>query len=122
MQAIAKDPKKRYTSANEMFKALRGVVQAATDEEVAEFVKGLLADRLEKRKTAIRAALEIADDPDRKSNAPPPTANVNRPDDVQTVARWVLAHRLMLKPEAALDGDTDLGIVGAIIESTPVPR
>jgi MoxR-like ATPase len=44
------------------------------------------------------------------------------PDDVQAVARWVLAHRLVLKPEAALDGDTDLGVVGAILEATPVPR
>jgi MoxR-like ATPase len=44
------------------------------------------------------------------------------PDDVQTVARWVLAHRLVLKPEAALDGDTDLGVVGAILDATPVPR
>ena len=44
------------------------------------------------------------------------------PDDVQAVARWVLAHRLVLKPEAALDGDTDLGIVGAILEGTAVPR
>ncbi len=44
------------------------------------------------------------------------------PDDVQAVARWVMAHRLVLKPEAALDGDTDLGVVGAILEATPVPR
>jgi MoxR-like ATPase len=44
------------------------------------------------------------------------------PDDVQAVARWVMAHRLMLKPEAALDGDSDLGIVGGILEATPVPR
>ena len=44
------------------------------------------------------------------------------PDDVQAVARWVLAHRLVLKPEAALDGDTDLGIIGAILEGTAVPR
>jgi len=44
------------------------------------------------------------------------------PDDVQAVARWVLAHRLVLKPEAALDGDTDLGVVGAILEATAVPR
>jgi MoxR-like ATPase len=43
-------------------------------------------------------------------------------DDVQAVARWVLAHRLVLKPEAALDGETDLGVVGAILEATPVPR
>ncbi len=39
------------------------------------------------------------------------------PDDVQSVARWVLAHRLVLKPEAALDGDTDLGIAGAILDA-----
>jgi MoxR-like ATPase len=44
------------------------------------------------------------------------------PDDVQAVARWVLAHRLVLKPEAALDGETDLGVVGAILEATGVPR
>ena len=44
------------------------------------------------------------------------------PDDVQAVARWVLAHRLVLKPEAALDGDTDIGIIGAILEGTAVPR
>jgi MoxR-like ATPase len=44
------------------------------------------------------------------------------PDDVQAVARWVMAHRLVLKPEAALDGDTDLGVVGAILEATAVPR
>jgi MoxR-like ATPase len=44
------------------------------------------------------------------------------PDDVQAVARWVLAHRLVLKPEAALDGETDLGIVGSILDATPVPR
>jgi MoxR-like ATPase len=44
------------------------------------------------------------------------------PDDVQAVARWVLAHRLVLRPEAALDGDTDLGIVGGILEATAVPR
>jgi MoxR-like ATPase len=44
------------------------------------------------------------------------------PDDVQAVARWVMAHRLVLKPESALDGDTDLGIVGAILDATPVPR
>jgi MoxR-like ATPase len=44
------------------------------------------------------------------------------PDDVQAVARWTLAHRLVLKPEAALDGDTDLSVVGAILDATPVPR
>ena len=38
------------------------------------------------------------------------------------LARWVLAHRLVLMPEAALDGETDLGIIGAILDATAVPR
>ncbi len=44
------------------------------------------------------------------------------PDDVQAVARWVMAHRLVLRPEAALDGDTDVSVVGSILDATPVPR
>ena len=50
------------------------------------------------------------------------TGDFVAPDDVQAVARWVIPHRLVLRAEAALDGDTDLGVVGAILEATPVPR
>lgn len=86
MQAIAKEPAKRFASANDMFKALRGVVQAATDDEVAEFIKGLMADRLEKRRNAIRAALEIADTPRseqrRDRTSTPPAEDI---DSISTV-------------------------------------
>jgi MoxR-like ATPase len=44
------------------------------------------------------------------------------PEDVKEVASWVIAHRIVLQPEATLEGDTDIGIVQAALASTPVPR
>jgi MoxR-like ATPase len=44
------------------------------------------------------------------------------PDDVKEVAPWTIAHRLMLTPEATLEGVTDLQVVRSLLERTPVPR
>jgi MoxR-like ATPase len=43
------------------------------------------------------------------------------PDDVKAVAPHVLAHRLMLKQEAILDGVTQFTVVQNILQSTKVP-
>ncbi len=44
------------------------------------------------------------------------------PDDVKAAAAWVIAHRLVLTPEAALEGLTDLEMVNALLADTAVPR
>jgi len=44
------------------------------------------------------------------------------PDDVKEAAAWVMAHRLVLTPEAALEGITDLDVVKALLADTAVPR
>jgi MoxR-like ATPase len=44
------------------------------------------------------------------------------PDDVKEAAPWVMAHRLVLTPEAALEGLTDLELVRTVLADTPVPR
>jgi MoxR-like ATPase len=44
------------------------------------------------------------------------------PDDVKEIAVPVMAHRLVLTPEAALEGVTDLDVVHALLAETPVPR
>jgi MoxR-like ATPase len=44
------------------------------------------------------------------------------PDDVKLVSTWVMPHRLMLTPEAALEGVRDVEIVSALLADTPVPR
>jgi MoxR-like ATPase len=44
------------------------------------------------------------------------------PDDVKEAAPWVIAHRLVLTPEAALEGLTDIEVVRDLLAQTPVPR
>jgi MoxR-like ATPase len=44
------------------------------------------------------------------------------PDDVKEVAVQVMAHRLVLSPEAVLDGQSDRDVVGALLAETAVPR
>ena len=44
------------------------------------------------------------------------------PDDVKDAAVSVLAHRLVLTPEASLEGVSDADVVRALLAETPVPR
>jgi MoxR-like ATPase len=44
------------------------------------------------------------------------------PDDVKEAAVMVMAHRLVLTPEAALEGATDVEVVTGLLAETPVPR
>jgi MoxR-like ATPase len=44
------------------------------------------------------------------------------PDDVKEAAIWVMAHRLLLTPEAALEGLTDVQVVRTLLADTAVPR
>jgi MoxR-like ATPase len=44
------------------------------------------------------------------------------PDDVKASAPWVMAHRLVLTPESALEGVTDSEVVARLLADTPVPR
>ena len=44
------------------------------------------------------------------------------PDDVKEAAAWVMAHRLVLTPEAALEGLTDVEVVRSLLADTVVPR
>jgi MoxR-like ATPase len=44
------------------------------------------------------------------------------PDDVKALARPTLRHRLLLRPEAELDGASADAVIGAVLASVPVPR
>ena len=49
-------------------------------------------------------------------------ADFATPDDVKEAAVWVMAHRLVLTPESALEGVSDSDIVRGLLADTPVPR
>ncbi len=44
------------------------------------------------------------------------------PDDVKTLARPTLRHRVQLRPEAELAGTTAEGVLDSVLSSVPVPR
>ncbi|HEX4654563.1 MAG TPA: MoxR family ATPase [Mycobacteriales bacterium] len=44
------------------------------------------------------------------------------PDDVKALSRPTLRHRLLLRPEAELDGMTTDGVLDSVLASVPVPR
>ena len=44
------------------------------------------------------------------------------PDDVKELAGAVLAHRLVLRPEASLEGRTSASVLADVLDRTPVPR
>jgi MoxR-like ATPase len=44
------------------------------------------------------------------------------PDDVKAVAPPLLRHRLILKPEAQLDGLMVDGVIASLLKQVPVPR
>lgn len=43
------------------------------------------------------------------------------PDDVRKVAPWVVSHRLLLTPEAAIEGLDPLGVMNRLLDSVAVP-
>ena len=44
------------------------------------------------------------------------------PDDVKEVATWVLRHRLMLRSEAEIEGETPDGVIAQILSSVAAPQ
>src|SRR6202007_3002939 len=48
--------------------------------------------------------------------------NYVTPDDVKAMARPTMRHRVMLRPEAELEGATPDGVLDGILASVPVPR
>ncbi|HEY5958749.1 MAG TPA: serine/threonine-protein kinase [Polyangiaceae bacterium] len=65
VKALAKDPDKRYQTANEMLRdldQLPSTLRASTDEEVANFVKKLLGNKRDERQAALAEALILADE------------------------------------------------------------
>ncbi len=98
LQALAKDASKRYPTANDMLigltRALPPSMRPSTDEEVAEFLRALLPDRLEKRKSAIKSALEAADR--REAGKSLPRVNNGEhetPDEAPTVLEGLVSSR-----------------------------
>jgi eukaryotic-like serine/threonine-protein kinase len=129
MQSLAKDASKRYPTANDMLiglqRALPTSMRPSTDEEVAEFLRALLPDRLEKRKVAIKGALEAADRREAGKSVPRIIDAETPPEEPATVLEGLVSSR-DLTPSAeghtSLPGATTREAIALPRDSRRAPR
>jgi MoxR-like ATPase len=91
-------------SVNDYVSRLVDATRSATEVRLGASVRGALA--------LIRSAKTLAAASGR---------HYVIPDDVKSLAEPVLAHRLMLDPEAEFDGVTTSGVIGQLLLETPPP-
>ena len=120
MQALAKDPAKRYPTANDLARALDQSLprnlRASTDEEVGAFMRTLFADRREQQAAALAAALETAD----KRGAQPAQKSLRQVLDSQPPAPMSGASGITGGSGSNSLGDIS-GITGALAAGGSLP-
>ena len=129
MQALAKNPARRFPTANDLLRALDQALPASmrisTDDEVAKFVQSLFADKLEQQKATLQAALARADEIGQNSkvklrefldSAPPPS--------LQSASQSGVNETSMLTEARALDAGSGphTGVSQAGIAAVPVSQ
>jgi serine/threonine protein kinase len=89
LRALAKSPDLRYDSANSMLRdldrALPPADRANTDEDVAQFVRKLLGDKLEERRATLSDALVRADENTASNHRLPDMPSLPSASSVSTV-------------------------------------
>jgi MoxR-like ATPase len=126
--------------ADEIDEAIRNIKPLITREEVLEEVKIVSSIYVDESIYEYMASLveETRQHPAIKLGASPRAAiallktarawafingrNYVIPDDVKTVARYVLPHRLIIKPELEIQGVSTTRIIEELISKIPVPR
>jgi len=109
-------------------KALQSLISSAVwDVNIDDSIRGYIADIVEA--TRSHPAVRLGASPRAATSLQVGSASIASiegrsyvvPDDVKRVAPYVLAHRLILKQEAVLDGVTQSTIVSQVMQSTKVP-
>ncbi|ASC73631.1 ATPase RavA [Halomicronema hongdechloris C2206] len=111
-------------TAQEILTARQGVQQVTVQESVLDYVLALV------HKTRQHGDLTLGTSPRSavlwlqasKAHAWLQGRDYVTPDDVKGLAPPLLRHRLLLGPEAQLDGLTPEAVIQGILQSVPVPR
>jgi MoxR-like ATPase len=109
-------------------KTLQGLIPSAIwSVNVDDSIRGYIADIVEASRA--HPAVKLGGSPRAATSLQVGSAGIASvegrsyviPDDVKRVAPYVLAHRIVLKQEAILDGVTQSTIVNQIVQATKVP-
>jgi len=110
-------------SAEDLIAIQRLVRRVEVHRDVAEYLVAIVRKTREDVRLKIgaspRASLMLFDAA--KAAAFAAGRNYVLPDDIQTMARHVFPHRVMLTAKSKYDGSTKSGIVNSLLEDVPIP-
>ena len=121
--AIPLDKLDTITSPEELLAAQQEIASVQISQSVADYLVSLVSEtrthpmvRMGASPRASRALFRAA-----KAWAAMSGRDFVTPDDIQTLAQPVLAHRLLLSNEARISGTTASDIIAGIVTRVPVP-
>lgn len=114
---------KRVTSAEQLIEMQKAVQQVYIDDKIIGYIAQLVGNTRRHRAVQYgaspRAAIALLTTA--RVQAAVEGRNFVVPDDVKTHGRAVLRHRIILQPDAEIEGMTSDDIVEAVLRDTPVP-
>lgn len=112
------------TTVEEILQARQAVQQVKVSEAIIDYILALVKTSRQHPDLALGASPRAAGAWFVTSQASAYLAGRDfvTPDDVKTVAPPLLRHRLILKPEAMLDGLQIEAVIASILNKVPVPR
>ncbi|MDJ0677529.1 MAG: MoxR family ATPase [Calothrix sp. MO_167.B42] len=112
------------TTVEEILQARQAVQQVKVSEAIIDYILALVKTSRQHPDLALGASPRAAGAWFVTSQASAYLAGRDfvTPDDVKTVAPPLLRHRLILKPEAMLDGLQLEAVIASILNKVPVPR
>ncbi|MBK1988532.1 MoxR family ATPase [Sphaerospermopsis aphanizomenoides BCCUSP55] len=115
---------KPITTVNDILQARQAVKQVKISEAIVDYLLELVRKSRQYPDLALGASPRAAGAWLQTSQASAWLAGRDfvTPDDVKAVASPLLRHRLLLKPEAMLDGLQIDSVIAAVIGQVPVPR
>lgn len=115
---------KPITTVIDILQAIQAVKQVQVSETIVDYLLEIVRKSRQYPDLALGASPRAAGAWLQTSQAAAWLSGRNfvTPDDVKSVASPLLRHRLLLKPEAMLDGLQIDAVVAAVINQVPVPR
>jgi MoxR-like ATPase len=111
-------------TVSDILQARQAVKEVEVDEKIIDYLLALVKTSRQHPELALGASPRAAGAWLQTSQAAAWLAGRKfvTPDDVKAVASPLLRHRLILKPEAMLDGLQIDGVIASVINQVPVPR
>ncbi|MBD2354715.1 MoxR family ATPase [Tolypothrix sp. FACHB-123] len=111
-------------TVSEILQARQAVKEITVDDKIIDYLLNLVKTSRQHPELALGASPRAAGAWLQTSQAAAWLAGRKfvKPDDVKAVASPLLRHRLILKPEAMLDGLQIDGVIASVINQVPVPR